>query len=514
MTRNPLLLTAICLIHRDRGGRLPERRHELYSECVNAILEHWRAAKGLPPTFTAATARQVLAPVAAFLHQREGRTFATAAELEPVLGAALARAECRAVTPAQFLATIRDESGLLSGLGGGKYAFMHLGFQEYLAALELRRDLFAAAGEAGEFRRRVGALAELFGASWWEEVLLLALAVEGPPLFEPLLREVVRTRQLVDCAALVGHCLADASEASAGPFEGLFTPEGAVGEALLERQRVAARVLKTRFPEAWQRLCPTLAQHEDREIRELAGGSGAAAVTVVERRGIELVQIPGGTFWMGVEDEQAEQDEWIRKASVPRHRVTVQPFALARAPVTNAQYAAFLEASPRGVAEPKYWSDQRYNGPQQPVVGVTWEDARVYCEWAGLRLPSEAEWEYACRAGSETRYSAGDGEDALRRVGWYSENAEGRLHDVAEKPANDFGLHDMHGNVFEWCHDRWHASYKGAVTDGIAWEDGASGLRVFRGGSFGLPAGNARSAYRSWFVAGDRWSYVGFRPAL
>ena len=146
------------------------------------------------------------------------------------------------------------------------------------------------------------------------------------------------------------------------------------------------------------------------------------------------------------------------------------PFYLGRAPVTNEEYARFLKANP-GYGEPCYWADSRLNQARQPVVGVSWHDAVAYSRWAGLALPSEAQWEYACRAGTTTPYWSGTTEEDLARVAWYGGNSEGRLHGVGEKPANPWGLFDMHGNVWEWCADYWHDTYEGAPDEGSAWID-------------------------------------------
>ncbi|KAB2832406.1 MAG: formylglycine-generating enzyme family protein, partial [Candidatus Brocadia sp.] len=172
-------------------------------------------------------------------------------------------------------------------------------------------------------------------------------------------------------------------------------------------------------------------------------------------------------------------------------------FYMGRYPVTNEEYARFLKANPT-VTEPAYWADRKYNQPKQPVVGVSWEDARHYAAWAGLRLPGEAEWEYACRAGSKTRYYSGDKDEDLARVGWYTKNSGGQLHAVGEKEPNGFGLYDMHGNVWEWIEDDWHDNYKGAPNDGRAWVDKRRGSdRVVRGGGWYGGAQGCRSAARS-----------------
>lgn len=218
----------------------------------------------------------------------------------------------------------------------------------------------------------------------------------------------------------------------------------------------------------------------------------------------ELVWITSGEFQMGSIGKLGES---------PRHSVKIQGFCLGRYPVTNEQYARYLVANPN-VPKPDYWSDRKFNQPKQPVVGVSWDDAQKYCTWAGLRLPSEAEWEYACRAGSKTSYWSGDSQQDLAKAAWYEENSGARLHQVGEKEANGFGLYDMHGNVLEWVEDCRHENYQGAPEDGSAWVvDGDALLRVFRGGSWRDSAGLCRAAVRNGWLPDIRDNDLGFRPA-
>ncbi len=147
------------------------------------------------------------------------------------------------------------------------------------------------------------------------------------------------------------------------------------------------------------------------------------------------------------------------------------------------------------------------------MVNVTWYQAVSFCRWLGsafpwargARLPTEEEWEYACRAGAQSRYWSGDKDADLDRVGWYGANSGGRTHRVGEKPANGWGLYDVHGNVYEWTQSAWARRYAGreggVVADPQAGEpadlaEQSSALRVFRGGGYGLTARIARSAYR------------------
>lgn len=224
-----------------------------------------------------------------------------------------------------------------------------------------------------------------------------------------------------------------------------------------------------------------------------------------ELTGIELVLIPAGTFKMGSPPGQGEENE------EPQHDVRLSEFELGKYPVTREQYRRFLKAS-RKVKPPPFWDDRRFNQDRQPVVGVTWESARAYAEWAGLRLPTEAEWEYACRAGSKTKYCSGDTKDDLVQVGWFGSNSGGRLHEVGEKPPNAYGLCDLHGNVWEWCSDWYQSSYDPrASIDPLGPERGDD--RVLRGGTWYDPAQLARSGYRLFHHPASVISSVGFRLA-
>ena len=184
LTRNPLLLANICLVHRHRG-ELPQKRARLYEECIDVLLEHWRKSKGLRIGVSAQEGRRVLQPVALWLHGEEGRIRAAAEDLAPHIEPALKAVGWQGGGAADFLHTFRDDSGLLTGWDQEHYGFMHLGFQEYLAAREIRRRGFHEPQVLRE-------LAAHFGESWWQEVTLLLLALEDPSQFEPFMREVIK----------------------------------------------------------------------------------------------------------------------------------------------------------------------------------------------------------------------------------------------------------------------------------------------------------------------------------
>jgi formylglycine-generating enzyme required for sulfatase activity len=152
-----------------------------------------------------------------------------------------------------------------------------------------------------------------------------------------------------------------------------------------------------------------------------------------------------------------------------------------------------------------------------PVESVSWDDIQVYLQKLNAkagnqyRLPSEAEWEYACRAGGSHTFCGSNDVDA---VGWTHKNVDIKNYPVGRKQANEFGLHDMSGNVWEWVQDCWNHSYAGAPMDGSAWTSGDCGRRVLRGGSRGSHPLLVRPSVRYRFSSRDRSAYVGFRVAL
>jgi formylglycine-generating enzyme required for sulfatase activity len=210
-----------------------------------------------------------------------------------------------------------------------------------------------------------------------------------------------------------------------------------------------------------------------------------------------IVRLPGGKFTMGGEEFDDEK---------PVQEVTLSAFEISATPVTQAQYEAVMRDNP-----------SHFIDPDSPVECVSWEDAMAFCkklsreEGRTYTLPSEAQWEYACRAGRTTRFCFGDNDDGLDEYGWYAKNSEGRTHPVARKKPNPWELYDMHGNVWEWCLDSWHGNYKGALTDGSAWEDPESAFRVLRGGSWSSNPIYCRSANRNPLTPGHRLHHVGFR---
>jgi formylglycine-generating enzyme required for sulfatase activity len=215
---------------------------------------------------------------------------------------------------------------------------------------------------------------------------------------------------------------------------------------------------------------------------------------------LTMVKIPGGEFMMGSVDEEEGYD-----SEIPQHLVTVPEFYLGQTLVTQAQWQQLMRSNP-----------SHFTGDGKlPVETVSWLDTQEFCQklfqqtQRAYRLPSEAEWEYACRAGTTTPYYCG--ETITKELANY-DRQRGKTTPVGVFPLNPFGLYDMHGNLWEWCLDHWHQNYQGAPSDGSAWlfdDDKASRLR--RGGSWDYNPHNCRSAPRNDFTTHYRYLNVGFR---
>jgi len=228
---------------------------------------------------------------------------------------------------------------------------------------------------------------------------------------------------------------------------------------------------------------------------------------------LEMVSIPGGSFMMGSPEDEEGRDG----SESPQHKVNIPPFFLGRYSVTQQQYEAVMGYNP-----------SYFKGANRPVEMINWNQATEFCQRLSqktgrqYRLPSEAEWEYACRAGTTTPFCFGETitTDLANYYGkkTYGSAPEGvfrrQTTDVGSFPPNAFGLYDMHGNVWEWCQDVWHGNYNGAPTDGSAWESGGdSAFRVLRGGSWLFES--CRCADRFLRHASGSYHYdVGFRVAL
>ncbi|HEY8563588.1 MAG TPA: formylglycine-generating enzyme family protein [Pyrinomonadaceae bacterium] len=238
------------------------------------------------------------------------------------------------------------------------------------------------------------------------------------------------------------------------------------------------------------------------------------ALELSENATLDLIEVPAGSFLMGSADSETEK----RINETPQHEVRIKSFHLGKFPVTQKQWLALMDSLPE--------TDENFRDESFPVVNVWLEKAIEFCARLSkitgekFRLPSEAEWEYACRAGTTTPFSFGktittdlanfNGEQPFRETprGEFRK----RLTPVGSFPPNNFGLYDMHGNVWEWCADVWHEDYTDAPTDGSAWLSGGDqSYCVQRGGSWLDRAANCRSAFRVGDIAHNDENIVGLR---
>jgi formylglycine-generating enzyme required for sulfatase activity len=215
----------------------------------------------------------------------------------------------------------------------------------------------------------------------------------------------------------------------------------------------------------------------------------------------DMVEIPAGNFMMGSPPEKV-----VEENEKPQHLVNIKSFSIGKYEVTQEEWFAVMGNNPSS-----------NKGRTLPVENISWDDAQLFVQKLSqktgkkYRLPFEAEWEYAVRAGTTTQYFWGDN---IKESNNYVGNSSKQTHPVGLNKPNQFGLYDMVGNVWEWTQDCWNQNYSGAPTDGSAWTSGDCSLRVLRGGSWGYFPLNLHTSYRSRYYAVGRINLIGLRVAM
>lgn len=527
LARNPLLLTILALIH-NQGARLPDRRVDLYRLCVTALAETWNRARSLsgrPVDLYLGGERiderfivNLLGPVALAIHRDQAGGLVDQDDLEALIAGTLTRSDGlphqRAQRLAQgFIELMRRDTGLLQERGYRRYGFLHLTFEEYLAARGL---LESATVEDPDSLFRLYS-----GDPRWHEVLRLAVAAAPQRTAQRLLLQLLDAPG-ADAAAvlLAGKCLTDIgrSGASQRAWE-------AVLAALLALRASASAALPARVGAA------TIVGRLG-DPHQLDLDSGDSADRTYWR------PVPRAAFWCG--DEGPAQPGHAAQL----HRVTPHySFAIARYPVTNAQFRQFIEAggyrerrwwSEHGrmlidaegmaspIRQPAHWESPQHSEPTQPVVGVSWYEAAAYAMWlsergrrAGwlaedelVRLPTASEWERAARHHSRRRYPWGDQPpDATRAA--YADLACDAPVPVGCFPAGAAacGAEDLAGNVWEWT-----ASLAGGA-DALepAAEISSGEMPLIRGGAYDTRASDLRCGATHWRPPERRAPDLGFR---
>ncbi|MGQ9925713.1 MAG: NACHT domain-containing protein [Chloroflexaceae bacterium] len=542
LARNPLLLTILALIH-NQGARLPDRRADLYRLCVEALAETWnrtRSLSGRPIALQLGDEQiderfvvNVLGPVALWLHGERAGGLIEQDELERHIAATLAQSEGLPCQRARrlaraFIELMRRDTGLLIERGYRRFAFLHLTFEEYLAARGLLESVVV---------ERPDDLLQHYALDpRWHEVLRLAIASasqrEAQRLLLTLLATPTGDAQRGLPAVLAGECLLDAGRNAAGgrAWEAGLTALLAVvaDPAATLNIRVAAGGVLGRLGDP-RLLDPATGR---------AMGAGEAAVPDY------WCDVPAGVFWHGDEGRRRGRRAALKLVELP------YAFRIARYPVTNAEFARFIAAG--GYSDPRWWSATgraflkadghrappekpgtpivqpglwtvaSYNGPSQPVVGISWYEAAAFCAWlsaeghaAGwlypgevLRLPTALEWERAARHLDQRLYPWGDDPpDAC-----HANFAACALH--APSPVGCFpagaavcGALDLAGNVWEWTCSLADALEERQPRADIALHEAPA----IKGGAFNWEAEGLRCGAYNRFPPIQRYNLLGFR---
>jgi formylglycine-generating enzyme required for sulfatase activity len=514
LARNPVMLTALAVVHWNER-RLPEQRADLYDSIVKWLSRSREQREGRPTAERCVALLQELA--LAMQNHPDGRQVQVprrwAAEaIAPELDAEAHVSKHAIERAGRFLDEEEIDSGLVVGRGS-ELRFWHLTFQEFLTAKAI-----AARADEAQKKLLMGRPKTLYLPEWREVVLLLAGTLHGQGrqkvdgFISAVLKDLGRSPTLAAkarCAGLLGTILRDLKPLHYEPADARYEKLIDEVEAIFDAKRSASVPIKDRI--------------------EAAEALGQAGDTRIDPKHPKYwVPISAGPFRMGSQKEDPSKPNYDDEAyddELPPHEVHLDAYRIARYPVTVAEYQRFVEhggyqerrfwaAGGFGeYDEPEEWPDQ-IAFPNRPVVGVSWFEAAACAAWSGARLPTEAEWERAAR-GKEGRMFPWGHEPAHPPRLNYDESRIGRPTPVGIYPlgATPDGIHDLAGNVWEWCAD-WFAEdyYAGRPRPDKNPSGPPTGTgRVVRGGSWGNRSWLARAACRDWSNPEGRLADLGFR---
>ncbi len=555
LTENPLMLTVLSVVHWSRK-KLPERRADLYEAAVEYLLE---SREGLVPISTRRGALQALA--LRMFEDRQGVQRSLRRDTAAEVVAPLLRVDVESARA--FLEKEELDSGLLVSRSEGAVEFWHLSFQEYLAA-----ECLAALPTAMQDPwPRIEP--HLHDDRWSEVILLHAGGLfrrGGDPSVSRFVERILATgnnaASLARGVGLVGRIVRDIraygddstfqehkreAERPQPPGARLLDEraERSFREALertlaiFRSGREPAAGLVARILRAWrlEPLAHSGARRVSERVRvEVGEALGQAGDPRLVDAQSSRVLIPGGTFWMGAQSKDRSEAGYDREAfdgrEAPVRRVAIGPFLIGRYPVPVQEFRRFVERHDDGYLNPRLWdpagwawrekSDRREPGrwaeqlrhPNRPVTYVSWYEADAYCRWAGGRLPTEAEWEFAARGTEGRRYPWGPDEPTDRHANFAGRIGAPTPVGIYPLGATPEGVHDLAGNLWEWCQD-WYESYLEA-SRGVGTLENPQGpaqgsARVLRGGSWDDDPRRLRAAVRLGNRPGHEDDGVGCR---
>ncbi len=439
MAVNPLLLQIIALIHQDRGARLPERRVELYEECSTVLLEKWDLAKGMPIKMTGREARQLLQPLAFWLHSQEELRSAPMEKIKYVVNESLENLGKTDIDAEALLKDVRDRSGIFTGFSESEYGFTHLSFQEFLAAEFIRNN------------RNVDLLVIKYNDKWWREVILLALALDNPSIIIEFMEKIIPTKNFESQETqskpqtgidIVISAIRDSVAKPAKPFVAALTnPDldiSAKENAIRILASLGTNTAISEIKDSVNNKSDQLANFAYNTLITMNAATDVKKPTIKQNQSpvisdkdkAGMVLIPAGTFLYGSKenDKNADSDE------KPQRVIDLPAYYMDVFPVTNAQYCQFLHQSKPDDKTLEKWINLQGNYQkekcrinknkamfhaekgydQYPVIYVSWHGASAYAQWAEKHLPTEQEWEKAARGTDGRTYPWGDEFDNTR----------------------------------------------------------------------------------------------------
>jgi formylglycine-generating enzyme required for sulfatase activity len=495
---NPLLLTAICILYKD-GETIPEQRADLYNRVVDRLL----AARfsGVKSVIEVPKAREYLMNLAFSMQQQEVK------EIEPVeavekLKKVIKQEEEESKTSykdrlAAMFNIIEPDCGLLERSSGNKISFSHLTFQEFLAGKHISNEELP--------------IDNYLKKPWWKETLLLYLGYLN--IFNKK-----GSNRLVGRIIKKGDECTDKKEKN---YLRLLAGQGLSEFQECNRDEEVVTLFR-------KKLKLLIKPGVDLAVR-FEAGEIVGKIGDFRLRRDNMIKIAAGKFIRGSDAEDAYDDE------KPMREIYLDEYKIGKYPVTNEEYKKFIDDGgyqnknywteegwqwkvEEKIREPEYWHDRKWNGPNFPVVGISWYEASAYAEWLShktgekYRLPTEAEWEKAARGTDGGTYPWGENIDKNKCN--YDSNL-GRTSPVGIFPEGEspYGCFDMAGNVLEWCSDYFANGYYKESHDRNPTGPLSGPERIFRGGSWMNVTRECRASYRFWYLPSYRWNYAGFRLA-